>query len=342
MRQKLLSELVEERISLGRESSGGFRQLRCQVCNDHSERAGFKLDGELVGYNCFNCGSKFTYEEGSGKFSRNARRILDAFGITQKDLDEVAGSAFFNKSTEEKVITLESLKPQITLFTPEVKLPPASYPLGSPHNEALQLPLIEYLVSRSIDPLRVFAHFSTDPKFLRRVILPCMRENKVIFWQARTIDDVRPRYLSPSVPKEAVMWGYDNIWKHQSAPLFVTEGIFDAEPLEGVAILGSTVNDSKLEVLTRSRRQKIVVIDRDDNGEVLGEIALKHGWQVSFVDRRAKDVNDSVRKFGAAFTIWSLMQNRTVPSKFTSSSGMSVKSELELKMQLALAKLGRK
>ena len=34
MKTKTLQELIESRISLGKESAKGFRVLRCQVCNN--------------------------------------------------------------------------------------------------------------------------------------------------------------------------------------------------------------------------------------------------------------------------------------------------------------------
>lgn len=343
MKQKLLRELIEDNIHLGRESSKGFRAIRCQVCHDHSERAGFKFDGETVGYSCFNCASKFRYEECSGKLSKNARYVLEAFGFSREQLNEVTASAFFNKSTESKEITMEALKPTIKLFTPEISLPPSSHPLGSPFCDELQAPLIEYLMGRCIDPLEVNAHFSTDPKFLNRVIIPCMREGKVIYWQARTIlPGVKPRYASPSIAKDAVLWGYDNLWKDYDQPLFCTEGIFDAAPLRGVALLGSKLNESKLEVLRRCRRRKIMVVDRDDNGGALAELALAEGWEITFVPHGVEDVNKSVQKYGRLLTVWTLLKNATVPQGLKAADGVAVQSKLELGMQMALAKMTRR
>jgi len=241
VKQQTLQELIERKVVLGKQSAKGFRALRCQVCHDHSERAGFKFEAGEVRYNCFNCQARFVFTEGDTSVSKNARRILECYGITREELNEVTGSSFLLKKAETKEITLESMKPQVSLYTPEVKLPPNSHPLGSDFCDELQAPIIEYLMSRHIDPLRLNAHFSTDPKFLNRVIVPCMREGKIIFWQARTIlPGVKPRYMSPSVVKDAVLWGYDNIFKNYDQPLFITEGIFDAEPIDGIALLGSS------------------------------------------------------------------------------------------------------
>lgn len=343
MKQRFLRDLIEEKMALGRESATGFRSLRCQVCNDHSERAGVKIDGDIIGYNCFNCQASFTYEECSGKLSRNAKRILECYGITKQEIEEVLGSAFFVKSAEPKTITLEAVKQTIVLHTPTIPLPPKSYPLGAPHNDELQAPLIEYLLKRKLDPLKLNAHFSVDPAWLNRVILPCMRDGKVIFWQARTVlDGVKPRYKSAVVSKAAVLWGYDNMWKNPTYPLFITEGITDAVDIDGVALLGSKLNDSKLEVLNKCRRRKIVVIDRDDNGSNLGEIALEHGWDITFVSEDSKDVNSSIIKHGLLFTVRTLIKNATKPVGLKTTTGIPVESKLALDMQLALAKLGKR
>lgn len=341
---KTLRELVEKKVALGAPNAKGWRPVRCQVCHDYQERAAFIFDDIYTGASCFNCGSKFRYKEGSGKLNGNARRILECYGITREELNEVTGSSFLLKKAETKEITLESMKPQVSLYTPEVKLPPNSYPLGSDFCDELQTPIIEYLLSRHIDPLRLNAHFSTDPKFLNRVIVPCMREGKIIFWQARTIlPGVKPRYMSPSVVKDAVLWGYDNIFKNYDQPLFITEGIFDAESLDGIALLGSKLNEAKLEILNRSKRRKIVVVDRDDNGSALAEMALEHGWEITFTALGVGDVNKSVQTRGRLLTIWDLLKNATVPSTLRTTKGVAVQSKLELGMQMALAKMtGRK
>jgi hypothetical protein len=339
---KLLRDLIESNIHLGQESSGGFRVLRCACCKDHSERAGFKFDGDTVGYNCFNCKARAMHEEHTTDMSVAMKRVLEAFGITREQINEVVGSAFFAKASEPKEITAAAMVPPVRLFTPEVALPPKSYPIGVHHNEELQLPLAEYILNRGLDPVALNAHFSLDPKYLNRVILPCMRDGKIIYWQARTLGNSKPRYLSPGINKDAVLWGYDNLRRSYELPLFVTEGIFDAASIDGVALLGSKINESKLQILNRSRRRRAVVIDRDDNGGRLGQLALLHGWEITFPPNGATDVNDSHQKYGKLFTIYTLMKNMTVPTGIKTPTGVTFKSQLELNMQLSLSKMGKK
>lgn len=269
-------------------------------------------DDIYTGMNCFNCGTKFRYEEGSGKLSGTGRRLLRAFGVPDVEVEKVLGSAFFAPPKNE-TITLKSLT-EVSLVTPPVALPDHCLPLGVGQAEDVQEPLIEYLLGRKIDPIAVNAHFSLDPKFERRVIIPFYRGSSIIYWQARHIDKgVKPRYISAPVSKNAVLYGYDQLMRFSSLPLFVTEGIFDAAPLNGVALLGSSPTPAQLEVLKQARRRLVFVIDRDRTGEGLALVAEAHGWEVTFVDQRVADVNESLQRFGAIYTVWSLLSNISSP-----------------------------
>lgn len=309
LKHSSLADIIQSKVSLGPVNARGFHDVRCQVCGDVKGRGGFKFDSDTTGYSCYNCGAKFKYEEGTGKLSRNARQVLEAFGITREDLTGLR-SALFAEPQDEKELTLQSLK-QVKLFTPEVALPDGARPIGAVGNEELQLELALYLESRKIDALAIRAHYSTDPRYLRRVIIPFYRDGKVIYWQARAIDDVKRRYLNCSAARDAVMYGYDEIFSGSMLPLFVTEGVFDAISLKGVCILGSSLNEAKIEVLKRTRRRIIFVIDRDQTGGSLGQQVLAQGWELSFVDPRVGDANASVVRFGLPYTVYTLLQNAT-------------------------------
>jgi hypothetical protein len=334
LEQKTLASIIQERVTLGSISPTGFYNLRCPVCNDHSERGGFKFDGDTTGYSCWNCNSKFKYEEGTGKLSKNAKDILEAFGITREVLRELTSSIFL-KQVEEPTVSLESIT-KVKLHTPEVAFPDRTRPLLSDGFDELQAPILEYLLDRKIDPLEHTFYFSLDPKMLRRVIIPYWRDGKLIYWQARSIDkDVKPRYRNCEVSKDAVIYGYDQLHSYETAPLFVTEGVFDALMVKGISILGSSLNLAKLEILKRTKRRLIFVIDRDHTGGELGKAVLANGWELTFVDVRANDINDSVVKFGLPFTAYSLLKNAT-------TKGNMLQSSISLNMGLMEARLRRK
>lgn len=330
--QAYLGDIIRERVVLGRQSGTGFYEQRCQLCNDHSARAGWRIEPHEVFYNCYNCHFHASYEEGTGKFSRWMKELCRANGITDIDLQAISASLFFNKGEKtEKEITLESLA-KINLHTPEVAFPDRTFQLGSDGHDAFQEPLIEYLLDRKVDPLKFY--FSLDPKHLRRVVIPFWRDGKLIYWQSRAIDKpVKPRYRNCSVSKDAIIYGYDRMFEYSDAPLFVSEGAFDAEVVDGICILGSSLNAAKIEVLHKTRCRIIFVIDRDSNGGDLGDEVIKQGWELTFVDPRADDVNDSVCKFGKLYTIYSLVKNATTKNNVNNSKMQLDLGLLEAKMR---------
>ena len=321
LEQKTLADIIRQRVSLGNISPTGFFNLRCAGCNDYQERGGFKFDGDTTGYSCWNCNSKFKYEEGTGKISKNARDILEAFGISREDLRGLTSSIFLNQAEKSDTeISLTSLT-KVNLFTPEVAFPDRTRPLLSEGHDEFQEPIIEYLLSRKIDPLQHQFFFSLDKKMLRRVIIPYWRDSKLIYWQARSIDvGVKPRYLNCVVSKDAVIYGYDKLHAYDAAPLFVTEGVFNAIMVDGISIMGASLNVAKTEILKKTRRRLIFVRDRDSQGDSLSAQVLTLGWEITTVDKRVNDINQSVQEFGLPFTAYSLLKNAQRPENKLQSS----------------------
>lgn len=321
--QKSLADIIQSKLPLGLANPRGFFDVCCSVCGDKRNRGGFKFDGDYTAYSCWNCPARFVHEEGSGKLSRNARDILQAFGITREDLQELTSSIFSPKV--EKEITLDEVTKE-KLTTPEVAFPDRTFELLSAGHEELQEPIIKYLLGRHINPLDTPLYFSLDPKLQRRVIIPFWRAGKLIYWQARTIDEgVRPRFLNCVVSKSAVLYGYDKLSAREETPLFVTEGVFNALIVDGASIMGSVLNTAKVEVLKQTRRRLIFVRDRDSQGDALSQQVLENGWEVTTVDNRVNDVNESVVQFGLPFTAYSLIKNARHPrDKLQSTIGLNL------------------
>jgi hypothetical protein len=308
--QRKLEDLIREKVPLGRLSPQGFYSLKCPVCSDYKERGGFKFDAGTVGYNCFNCGTHAKHEEGEGRISRSMRRVLNAFGIDDSEISAVVNTGFFFKPKEKAVVSLSDLK-KVNTATPQVKLPPKALPLGGT-TEFLeyQQKLVDYLVKRKVDLDRYHFFFSLEERFLNRVIIPFYRNGNLIFWQARGVEEgMTPRYDSAPVSRDAVLFNFDQLYTGSPLPLFVVEGAFDAMPFDGVAILGSKLNDAKIELLSKARRRLIFVIDKDKNGKSLAEHALQLGWEITFTPDGANDINRSVQRFGFSWTAYQLMQN---------------------------------
>jgi hypothetical protein len=302
-----LEALIRARVPLGRVSPQGFHAVKCAVCADYKERGGFKFEPDAIGYNCFNCGHAARYEAGSGHLSRAMRTVLHAFGLTAEDLDPLVAAAFFAPREEREVITAKALKAVSTVTLP-TKLPPGSLRLGATQAHlAEQERLVRYLLARKVNLDRYPFFFSLADRYRDRVIIPFYRAGHLIFWQARAIDQAAtPRYLSAPVARTAVLFNLDLLERPAPQPLFVTEGVFDAMMVDGLALAGSKLSAAKVELLRRSRRRLIFVIDKDQNGAALAQEVLQHGWELTFAPAGAADVNDAVVRFGLAWTAYQL------------------------------------
>ncbi len=306
---KKLEDLIREKMPFTSPDSRGFYSHRCQVCNDYKVRAGFKFDGGVVGFNCWNCGSTGRYEEFSGKISNKMRRILNAYDISDNEINDVINSAFFSEKKQEEKITLSSLK-KVNTSTPTIKLPEKSFRLGCAEHLDLQQPIVDYLVGRKIDILKYPFFFSLQERFKNKVIIPFYRSGKLIYWQARSIiPGEKSRYDNAPVGRDAVMFNIDEINHFSKLPLFVVEGVFDAMTLHGVATLGSQLSEAKLELLSKSPRRLIFVIDKDKNGAHVAEKVLERGWEIAFAPDGAEDINKSAQRFGLIWTINEVMKS---------------------------------
>jgi hypothetical protein len=94
--------------------------------------------------------------------------------------------------------------------------------------------------------------------------------------------------------------------------VIVTEGIFDALGIGGVAVMHYDISDAQARVIRNLGREITVVPDQDTTGLDLIDRAVELGWAVSIPDwgTDCKDVNDAVIKHGRLATLITIMQAR--------------------------------
>jgi DNA primase len=99
-----------------------------------------------------------------------------------------------------------------------------------------------------------------------------------------------------------------NNWTH----VIVTEGIFDALSIGGLALMHNTVNDAQVKLIRRLGKEVTVVPDQDSAGIELIDRAMELNWAVSIPawPAEVKDVNDAVKKYGRLGALITIMQAR--------------------------------
>jgi 5S rRNA maturation endonuclease (ribonuclease M5) len=306
IKSKSLEELIKFNINLNVSKNSKYHSVKCPMCSDYKERGGFSFSAGFIHYNCFNCGYSVIYDATDGHISKKLKALLISFGIPNDQILQVAGSAFFNKAKESNISVAELKK--INLFTPIVELPQNSSLL----TESLNPIFCEYLrVERNLTAFDYPFYISTDLKYNNRLIIPYFKAGKIIYWQARSIDQQNPRYKNCSVPRDAVIFNHDELFRNHDLPLFVCEGVFDAIHVNGIALAGSGLNETKIELLKKTRRELIFVIDQDKTGKHLAEIVFKLGMGSLTYAPRGHDICSSIVTNGKLWTIHELLKNKS-------------------------------
>lgn len=326
-----LRELVEHYVPLPPITTiKGWHEVLCKRCNDHGRkglRAGFKFEDDAVAYHCFNCGVKPKYDPTDpklSKISKNMSEVLTAFGVPEEELDKLSFDLFLEEkgdlpAKEKKPLNLEPanlafpLELEVYRLTPEI----------IESDKVAELAMY-YLEDRCIDPFNYPFYLSNHKKWKYRVIIPIYKEEKMIFYQGRDLLDKRKqKYLNPPVPRNKVFYGYDQITKYNTDPLYVVEGYFDAQPISGVASFCNRLSEEQIQILRQSPRPKVIIPDRKGDGDVLARQALELGWSISLPDiGDEKDINAAVRRFGKLYVLKSIAE--TTVSGFEAEVGLDL------------------
>lgn len=303
-------------------SPKGWYKLSCRVCNDHEhkKRAGFRFDGSVTEYNCFNCRTRFHFDEADvdAFISDELKKVCEAYHVDLKDVRALAMHAkrHGGKRTANQPV-VKTAYPTIEL--PSFFVPYDKWPKSDPW---VQVAIAHLEVERKIDPSDYPFYMAfpepDDPKeikqWAKRLIIPYYDdENNLIFYQGRDLTDgqnMRAKYKSPD-GVDKPMCGLDHIHQMPStSPLYVVEGFFDAYHLKGVGILGNELTKEKVTVLSKTRRPKVYIPDRLGDGHVAAMQAIRAGWSVALPDiGSCKDVGEAIAKYGVLYVARSIADN---------------------------------
>lgn len=328
-----LETIIRKYVALPPSStSGGWYPVLCKVCNDHGRkgpRGGFHFEGDAVAYHCFNCGpdknTKFDPQSHRNMPEKMAN-VLSCFGVPE---DEWKGLVFeLMRNNSDGVSTSSTTSKPLQIEPAAIELPDTFYYLSyAKPDDNWALIAKHYLKGRGIDPSSypfMLSHNTNDKKlqkWMRRIIVPIYKDEKLIFYQGRDLTDMATKkYESPPSSKDKVLYGFDKLFEHTDAPLYIVEGWFDAYVIGGVAILGNELSQPQIEWLNRSRRRKVYIPDRQGDGQRTANKVIEQGWQISTPDLTVnaadcKDINDAVNRYGKLYVMKQLL-DATSTSEF--------------------------
>jgi hypothetical protein len=162
------------------------------------------------------------------------------------------------------------------------------------------LPVVDYVVSRGLDPLSDDFYWSPAAGYADRVIVPFRWGGRTVGNTARKIAEGKPKYISDQHPH--FVFNFDRQRDDQKY-IFVCEGPFDALSIGGVALLTNDVADQQARIINSLDAEIIVIPDQDPAGLQLIDRAVYYNWSVAFPnwDDDVKDVADAVHKYGRLF-----------------------------------------
>jgi len=283
---------------------------------DQRMRGGVKFDGENWAYACFNCGFKTGFTLGKS-IAPNTRKLLQFCGIEDAQITKWSLESLQHRDLLDYI--------RVKKQKSRIKFQDHTLPAGEliDVNNKKHDTFSEYLLNRAIDPDSYPFLITPHEKGRNgnRIIIPYTYKNKIVGHTSRFLDNRIPKYINEQQP--GYVFNIDS-QKPDWQVCIVTEGIFDALSIDGVAVMHNDINNDQAMLLGSLNKPIILVPDRDTTGLALCDKALELGYQISLPnwDTGVKDVNDAVVKYGKLPTLISILQAAT---------GSKIKIELQRK-----------
>jgi hypothetical protein len=278
--------------------NGGHRK-------DDRSRGGILVSGNKWSYHCFNCSFSCGFELGKN-ITQRTRDLLGWCGIDEIQIQRWNLESLQNKDLLDFTKKFKKEKP----IEFQSKKLPDSEPLDETNIEHKKY--IDYLITRKIDynNFQFFVAPYDEGRNANRIIIPYYYKGEIVGHTSRFLDIRIPKFINDQQP--GYVFGY-NEQKPEWQIAILTEGIFDALSINGLALTHNTINDDQAKFLRQLDKQIIFVPDQDKTGLASCDRALELGYQVSIPNWHSsvKDVNDAVIKYGKVATLLSIIQNAT-------------------------------
>jgi hypothetical protein len=273
---------------------------------DQRMRGGIKFDGDNAWtMHCFNCQFKCGFILGKS-ISPKTRQLLQWCGIEDAQITKWSLESLQHKDLLDYV--------RVKKQKSKIKFQDHTLPAGEliDINNSKHNTFSEYLLKSDLDPDSYPFLITPHEKGRNgnRIIIPYIYKNKIVGHTSRFLDNKIPKYINEQQP------GYVfniNSQKPDWQVCIVTEGIFDALSIDGVAVMHNDISSDQATLLGSLNKPIILVPDRDNTGLALCGKALELGYKISLPnwDVDVKDVNDAVVKYGKLPTLLSILQAAT-------------------------------
>lgn len=294
-------------------TSSGWHSFNAICCGhlghkpDRRMRGGIKFDGQTNwSMHCFNCGYKCNFVLGRS-ISYKTKQLLLWCGIDDTQIGKWSLESLQQKDLLDIVI---QKKQKVKIKFKDHELPEGEL---LDINNPLHKVYVDYVQARGINyneyPFLITPNLAG--RYANRIIIPYTYKNKIVGHTSRFLDNKTPKYINEQQP--GYVFNID-IQKPEWQVCILTEGIFDALSIDGIAIMHDDISNEQAQLIASLNKQIIVVPDRDKTGLKLCDRALELGYSVSLPNWEPgiKDVNDAVVRYGKLPTLLSILENATM------------------------------
>jgi hypothetical protein len=294
-------------------TSSGWISFNAVCChnNGHTQdkrgRGGIKTNDQGWSYHCFNCGYTTSFILGRN-LTLKAKNLLKWLGLSELEINQINLESIRQRSIYGIITDRQRLANTVADVKFENReLPPFAVLLTDEYPS-----YTEYIQSRCVPsdyPIMIQPNNDGVHWTRPHVVVPFTYDNNIVGYSCRFLDNRTPKYIHDVQP--GYVFGTDLIkssWQY----VIVTEGVFDALSISGLAVLHNDISDQQARLIRNLEREIIVVPDQDKSGTALIDRAVELGWSVSIPDwpKDVKDVNDAVKRFGRLGALITIMQSR--------------------------------
>lgn len=307
-------------------AGGGWNVVFCEVCGDGSRKKGprggwsFIDAGCTAFYHCFNCGINESFS--TNREHPYSKRMVDVFNSFDIPQNECAAVILANTHGTKRIIKAPAITQHTILEMPDHFIQISDSPKIADFRKFLKteynLRTTDY--SFFVGTGETKSSDMVDKAIARsmagRLIIPYYKNSNMIYYQARDITNTHKlKYISPTMPKNNILFNIDQLQRYTTDNLFVVEGAMDAIHLNGVSTLGNELTSVQIQLLKSSSRNKVLVPDFKGDSNRLIEQFIDNGWDVAFPTYRSrcKDVSEAVIKYGKLYTVHDIVTNIQPP-----------------------------
>jgi hypothetical protein len=339
--------------SRAKKTGRGWITFDCPACGDRRGRGGF-LETPSGGfrYRCQNGGCRYEQKTGwepTNGFMGRPRRLFEIMGGSIADIpqelidgpDAHKKKKFDLTEPEQRRAWIAELmadwpdeahvnkylkeRPaEVVLDFPEMKLPTGSIALRDATTvDGLN---VQHYVNERCKYFKHKAAFAwATNRYKRYVIIPFFdRENKIIGWIARKIDDGK-EFAHIKCPKFPTHYMLNQHHRYKYDIVLVVEGAFDALALDALCTFGNVISDKQANLLNQLKAagKKIVLLPdfKKDEWRSYWNAAKRNGWYIAAPVYPGddgyspadyiKDPGDSIKRNGVIYTLDAIMKSIT-------------------------------